>query len=137
MEVQSVIRVKILYDKKTLLVEADTSKKRNLMLVWIRVEKARLIQIANVSTRAKGQTMLTKPTNQAEFEECWSEVIIKNGLLLMILSFGRSSSQPLVWDNQTCGWARTRELLLERGHHLDTSPYILEQNYSCDRQETG
>jgi hypothetical protein len=28
----------------------------------------------------KGQTMLTKPPSQAEFEECWSEVIIKNGL---------------------------------------------------------
>ncbi len=28
----------------------------------------------------KGQTMLTKPPNQTEFEECWSEAIIKNGL---------------------------------------------------------
>jgi hypothetical protein len=28
----------------------------------------------------KGQTMLTKQPNQAEFEECWSEAIIKNGL---------------------------------------------------------
>jgi hypothetical protein len=26
----------------------------------------------------KGQTMLTTPPNQDEFEECWSEVIIKN-----------------------------------------------------------
>ncbi len=28
----------------------------------------------------KGQTMLTKPASQADFEECWSESIIKNGL---------------------------------------------------------
>ncbi len=28
----------------------------------------------------KGQTMLTKQPNQAEFEECWSETIIKFGL---------------------------------------------------------
>jgi hypothetical protein len=27
-----------------------------------------------------GQTMLTKTPSQTEFEECWSEVIIKNGL---------------------------------------------------------
>ena len=28
----------------------------------------------------KGQTILTKTTSQTEFEECWSESIIKNGL---------------------------------------------------------
>ncbi len=28
----------------------------------------------------QGQTMLTKQPSQAEFEECWSEAIIKNGL---------------------------------------------------------
>ncbi len=28
----------------------------------------------------KGQTMLTKSPSQSEFEECWSEVIIKDGL---------------------------------------------------------
>ncbi len=28
----------------------------------------------------KGQIMLTKPPSQTEFEECWSEAIIKNGL---------------------------------------------------------
>jgi hypothetical protein len=28
----------------------------------------------------KGHTMLTKQPSQGEFEECWSEVIIKNGL---------------------------------------------------------
>jgi hypothetical protein len=28
----------------------------------------------------KGQTMVTKPPSQAEFQECWSEVIIKCGL---------------------------------------------------------
>jgi hypothetical protein len=28
--------------------------------------------------------MLTKPLSQAEFEECWSEAIIKNGLCLSL-----------------------------------------------------
>ncbi len=28
----------------------------------------------------KGQTVLTKPPSQAEFQECWSESIIKCGL---------------------------------------------------------
>ena len=28
----------------------------------------------------KGHTILTKSPSQVEFEECWSEVIIKNGL---------------------------------------------------------
>ncbi len=28
----------------------------------------------------KGQTILTKELSQSEFEECWSETIIKNGL---------------------------------------------------------
>jgi len=39
-----------------LLADADASKKRNLLLVG------------------------GKPPSQAEFEECWSEAIIKNGL---------------------------------------------------------
>ncbi len=110
-EVQDVIRVKTLCDKKTLLAEADTSNKRNLMLVRRHTDND--VDLcgednadANRQCHGKGQTMLTKPPSQAAFEECWSEVIIKNGLLLMILSFGRPLSQPLVWDNQSCTWSQ-------------------------------
>ena len=56
--VQTAIRVKMQCDKKVLLPEADTSKKRNLMFVggnsenvWICVEKAMLMQNANDSAR--------------------------------------------------------------------------------------
>ncbi len=53
----------------------------------------------------KGRTMMTKPPSRPEFEECWSELIIKNGLSPSLVDdppFGRPSSQPLVWGNQPC-----------------------------------
>jgi hypothetical protein len=55
--VQEVIRVKMQCDEKTLLADADASKKRNLLLVGGHAEPSK-----------------------GEFEECWSESIIKNGL---------------------------------------------------------
>jgi hypothetical protein len=72
-------------DKKSLFTETDTSKKRNLMLVGGHADNALdLCGEGNTDTKrqclGKGQTMITKSPNQAEFEECWSEVIIKNGL---------------------------------------------------------
>ena len=33
-----------------------------------------------ISANAKGHSMPTKQPSQAEFEECWSESLIKNGL---------------------------------------------------------
>ena len=72
-------------DKKTLLAEADASKKRNLTLVGGYADNAvDLCGEGNADTKrpclGKGQTMLTKQPSQAEFEECWSEAIIKCGL---------------------------------------------------------
>ena len=79
--VQVVIRAKMQCDKKTLLAEADTSKKRNLTLVGGYADNAvDLCEEGNADGKRKRQTMLKKQPSQAEFEECWSEVIIKCGL---------------------------------------------------------
>jgi hypothetical protein len=81
--VQAAIRAKMQCDKKCLLEEADTSKKRNLMAVGGHADNAvDLCAEDNADAKrqclGKGQTMLTKQPSLAEFEECWSEVIIKN-----------------------------------------------------------
>ena len=83
--VQAAIRAKMQCDKKTLLAEADASKKRNLIWVGGYADNAvDLCGEGNADAKRqcldKGQTMLTKPPSQAAFEECWSEAIIKNGL---------------------------------------------------------
>jgi hypothetical protein len=83
--VQAVIRAKMQCDKKTLLADADASKKRNLMLVGGHADNpVEVCGEGNADAKrpclGKGQTMLTKPPSQAEFEECWSEALIKNGL---------------------------------------------------------
>ena len=83
--VQAAIRAKMQCDKKTLLAEADASKKRNLIWVGGYADNAvDLCGEGNADAKrqclGKGQTMLTKPPSQAAFEECWSEAIIKNGL---------------------------------------------------------
>jgi hypothetical protein len=80
--VQSVIRVKIQCDKKTLLADVDASKKRNLLLVGGNADNpVEVCGEGNADAKrpclGKGQTILTKPPSQAEFEECWSESIIK------------------------------------------------------------
>jgi hypothetical protein len=84
-EVQAAIRAKMQCDKKALLAEADASKKRNLILVGGYADNA--VDLCGEGSAdakrqclGKGQTMLTKPPSQAEFEECGSEAIIKNGL---------------------------------------------------------
>ena len=79
------LRVKMQCDKKTLLADADASKKRNLLLVGGHADNpVEVCGEGNADAKrpclGKGQTMLTKPPSQAEFEECWSEAIIKNGL---------------------------------------------------------
>ena len=83
--VQAAIRAKMQCDKKTLLAEADASKKRNLTLVGGYADNA--VDLCGEGTADakcpcldKGQTMMTKQPSQSEFEECWSEVIIKCGL---------------------------------------------------------
>ena len=62
----------------------DVSKKHNLMVVGGYADNVvDLCSEDNADTKrqclGKGQTMLTKQPSQAEFEECWSEAIIKNG----------------------------------------------------------
>jgi hypothetical protein len=119
--VQVAIHAKMQCDKKSLLAAADASKKRNLMAVGGHVDNVvDLCAEDNADGKRQclgnGQTMLTKQPSQTEFEECWSEVIIKNGLSPSLVDdplFRKPSSQPLVWVNQPCAWAR--ELHLERG----------------------
>jgi hypothetical protein len=72
-------------DKKSLLAAADASNKRNLMAVGGHADNA--VELCGEDSADgkrqcldKGQTMLTKPPSQAEFQECWSEAIIKCGL---------------------------------------------------------
>ena len=73
--VQTAIRAKMQCDKKTLLAEADASKKRNLIWVGGYADNAvDLCGEGNADAKrqclGKGQTMLTKPPSQAAFEEC-------------------------------------------------------------------
>jgi hypothetical protein len=73
-------------DKKSLYAAVDASKKCNLMVVGGYVDNVVDLCGEDNTLDAKrqclgrGHTMLTKQPNQAEFEECWSESIIKNGL---------------------------------------------------------
>jgi hypothetical protein len=83
--VQAAIRTKMQCDKKSLLTEEDASKKHNLMVVGGHADNdVDLCAEDNADAKrpclGKGQTMLTKQPSQDEFEECWSESIIKNGL---------------------------------------------------------
>ncbi len=85
LSVQAAIRAKMQCDEKCLLAAADASKKRNLMAVGGHADNAvDLCAEDNADAKrqclGKGQTMLTKQPSQTEFEECWSEAIIKNGL---------------------------------------------------------
>ena len=73
--VQAAICAKMQCDKKTLLSDADASKKRNLLLVGGHADNTvEVCGEGNVDVKRprldKGQTMLTKPPSQAEFEEC-------------------------------------------------------------------
>ena len=83
-------------DKKSLLAAADASKKRNLMAVGGHADNGvDLCAEDNADAKrqclGKGQTMLTKQPSQAEFQECWSEAIIKIALFLLIPSAPSSS----------------------------------------------
>ena len=120
---QAEIRTHMVSDKNTLLQEAAASAKRNLISVGGCADTP-LDLAAGGNADGKrpclgnGQTVLMRTPTQAEFVECWSEAIIRNGLppalvALMIRSFGRSLSQLLEWAKHPCAW--TRELLLERG----------------------
>jgi hypothetical protein len=83
-------------------------------VLWICVEKTTLMQSTNVSVR----DTVCRQINRVKLSSKDGGVSHLSRtvwvlLLLMILSFGRSSSQPIVWGNQPCVWAR--ELHFERG----------------------
>jgi len=116
-------------DKKSLLAAVDASKKRNLMVVGGHADNA--VDLCGEDSAdgkrqclGKGQTMLTKPPSQAEFEECWSEAIIKCGLSLSVVddplfrkSLVTTGAISRVDGQGNCTW--------KEGHHIATSPYIL------------
>ena len=85
LEVQTEIRAHMTSDKKTLLAEANTSAKRNLMSVGGCADTPVDVDTAGNADGKRpclgnGQTVLMRTPTQAEFVECWSETIIRNGL---------------------------------------------------------
>ena len=87
LEVQTEISARMASDKKTLLAEADTSAKRNLLFVGGCADTpVDLVAGGNPDGKrpclGNGQTVLTRTPTQAEFVECWSEAIIRNGMTL-------------------------------------------------------
>jgi hypothetical protein len=85
LEVQTEIHTHMTNDKNTLLQEETASAKHKLMSVpgcadtpWD------LVATGNADGKRQclgnGQTVLMRTPTQPEFVECWSEVIIRNGL---------------------------------------------------------
>ena len=71
--------------QKTLLAEANTSAKRNLISVGGCADTPVHVDAAGNTDGKRpclgnGQTVLMRTPTQAEFVECWSEAIIRNGL---------------------------------------------------------
>jgi hypothetical protein len=72
-------------DKNTSLQEVDTSAKHKLMSVGGCADTPLdLVAAGNADGKrpclGNGQTVLMRTSTQAEFVECWSEAIIRNGL---------------------------------------------------------
>jgi hypothetical protein len=85
LEVQAEIRAHMVRDKKTLFAEANASAKRNLISVGGCVDTPVHVDgpgnpDGNRPCLDNGQTVLMRTPTQVEFVECWSEVIIRNGL---------------------------------------------------------
>ena len=85
LQVQAEIRARMTSDKKTLLAEVNASTKRNLISVGGCADTPVHVDAAgNVDGKrpclGNGQTVLMRTPTQAEFVECWSEAIIRNGL---------------------------------------------------------
>ena len=71
--------------QKTLLAEANASAKRNLISVGGCADTPVHVDAAGNADGKRpclgnGQTVLMRTPTQAEFVECWSEAIIRNGL---------------------------------------------------------
>ena len=85
LEVQAEIRVRMASDKNTLLAVTAASSKRNLMSVGGCADTpVDLVAGGNADGKRpcldNGQIVLMRTPTQAKFVECWSEVIIRNGL---------------------------------------------------------
>ena len=85
LEVQAEIRSRMASDRNTLLAEANASAKRNLMSVGGCADTPVHVDAAGNADGKRpclgnGQTVLMRTPTQAEFVECWSEAIIRNGL---------------------------------------------------------
>jgi hypothetical protein len=85
LEVQAEIRTHMTSDRQTLLAEVNTSTKRNLMSVGGCADTpVDVDESGNADGKrpclGNGQTVLMRTPTQTEFVECWSEVIIRNGL---------------------------------------------------------
>jgi hypothetical protein len=140
-------------DKKSLLVAADASNKRNLMAVGGHADN--FVDLCGEDSAdgkrqylGKGQTMLTKPPSQAEFQECWSEVIIKCGLSPSVvddLLFRKAlvttarMGQSAVWmgtlhsgvDSRTCRSALLRWYERHRTAHFQGACLVRVQGLWC------
>ena len=86
LEVQSEIRTHMVSDRQTLLAEENASAKRNLMSVGGCADTPVDVDAAGNADGKRpclgnGQTVLMRTPTQAEFVECWNEVIIRNGLV--------------------------------------------------------
>jgi hypothetical protein len=111
LEVQVEIRAHMTSDRQTLLAEANASAKRNLMSVGGCPDTHVDVDTTGNADGKRpclgnGLTVLMRTPTQTEFVECWSEVIIRIQLLLMILSFGRPLSQLLAWGRHPCVWSQ-------------------------------
>ena len=85
LQVQTEIRVRMASDQNTLLAAAAASSKRNLMSVGGCADTpVDLVAGGNADGKrpclGNGQIVLMRTPTQAEFVECWSEAIIRNGL---------------------------------------------------------
>ena len=130
-------------DRQTLLAEANTSAKRNLMSVGGCADTPVDVHTAGNADGKRpclgnGQTVLMRTPTQAEFVECWSEAIIRNGLPPALVDdplFRKAlvttsrMGQTAVHGQGNCSW--------KEGHYFAVSPNIHQENYSGDRQEAG
>jgi hypothetical protein len=82
---QEEIHAHMASDKNTLLQEETSSVKRKMMSVGGCVDtQLDLVSTGNADGKhpclVNGHTVLMRTPTQVEFVECWSEVIIRNGL---------------------------------------------------------
>ena len=84
LEVQTEIRAHMTSDKKTLLGGVTVSGNRKVMSVGGHVHTTVDLVAGNSDAKSprlgNGQSLFMRTPTQVEFEECWSEVIIRTGI---------------------------------------------------------